>query len=332
MDTIKAMQAFVGVVNTGGFTRAADLLKMPKATLSASIADLESHLKVRLLHRTTRKVSVTTDGAAYYERCVRILEDLRDAEESFSSQQATPRGRLRVDVSTAVASRLLIPMLPTFFERYPDIELELGCSDRPLKLLTEGVDCALRKGDILDPSVVARRVGTMRVVTCASPSYLKQYGRPQHPLELKKHNCLNYISQHTGEPCDWEFTRQGERVLLPITGRLTLNDSNAYMDACIAGLGIGRLPTYIFQKYPSCGMLELVMPEWESDDIPFHVVYPSNRHLSSKVRVFVDWVAEVLAHHSGLQQVCAQTASEYDKQATKRKLALLKQEPVDTLP
>lgn len=301
MDQIRSMQAFVAVVDTGGFTSAATLLGMPKATLSAAVADLEAHLKVRLLHRTTRRVSVTAEGAAYYERCVRILDDVRDAEESFSSRQANPRGSLRVDLSTAVASHLLLPQLESFMARYPDIELELGCSDRPLNLLGEGIDCALRVGEVSDPSTVTRRVGTMQLVTCASPAYLQRRGRPRHPNDLAQHNCLNYVSPRSGTAFEWEFTRRDERVLSQVASRLVLNDSNAYIDAVVAGLGIGRLPTYMFRQYPQCDAIELLMCDWLSDPIPFHVVYPSNRHLSSKVRVFVDWVAEILATHSGLQ-------------------------------
>jgi LysR family transcriptional regulator for bpeEF and oprC len=303
MDTIKSMQAFVAVVNTGGFTRAADLLKIPKATVSAHVAELEAHLKVRLLHRTTRRVSVTADGAAYYERCMRILEDLRDAEESFSSRQASPRGRLRVDVSSAVASRLLIPALHDFFARYPEIQLELGCSDRVVNLLSEGVDCALRGGEIQDQSLIARRVGTLHVVTCATTKYLARHGVPQHPSDLQQHVCLGYSSPRAGPMFDWNFARDDERVVVPVQSPLTLNDSNAYVDACLAGLGVGRLPTYTFNQYLECGALEMVLGEWLSDPVPFHVVYPSNRHLSSKVRVFVEWVAEVFQHHAGMQ-VC----------------------------
>jgi len=303
MDTIKSMQAFVAVVNTGGFTRAAELQKIPKATLSAHVAELEAHLKVRLLHRTTRRVSVTADGAAYYERCVRILEDLRDAEESFSSRQASPRGRLRVDVSSAVASRLLIPALHDFFARYPEIQLELGCSDRVVNLLSEGVDCALRGGEIQDQSLIARRVGTLHVVTCATTEYLVRHGVPQHPSDLQQHVCLGYSSPRAGLLFDWNFARDDERVVVPVQSPLTLNDSNAYVDACLAGLGVGRLPTYTFNQYLECGALEMVLGEWLSEPMPFHVVYPSNRHLSSKVRVFVEWVAEVFRHHAGMQ-VC----------------------------
>lgn len=301
MDTIRAMQAFVAVVDTGNFTKASERLAMPKATLSAAVAELETHLKVRLLHRTTRRVSVTTDGAAYYERCVRILEDVSDAEESVSTGHGKPRGKLRVDVSTAVASRLLIPALPCFFAQYPDIQLELVCSDRPLNLLGDGIDCALRFGEITDPTVVARRVGTLHVVVCATPEYLARKGRPAHPDDLRDHTCLHYFPPRAGLTSDWEFTRDGERVVLPVAGPLALSDSNAYIDACLAGLGIGRLPTYMFNQYPQCGALELVLGDWLSDPMPCHVVYPSNRHLSSKVRVFVDWVAELLEHHTGMR-------------------------------
>jgi len=312
MDIIKAMRAFVAVVDTGGFTKAAELLGTPKATLSASVAELEAHLKVRLLHRTTRRVSVTADGAAYYERCVRILEDLRDAEESFSSRQANPRGRLRVNVASVVASRLLIPFLPTFFERYPDIQLELGCSDGPLNLLSDGVDCALRGGNIEDQSMIARRVGSMQIVTCATTSYLAKHGRPSHPHDLKNHVCLNYFSQLNGHLYDWDFSRNGQRMTMPVGSQLTLNDSNAYVDACLAGLGVGRLPTYIFNQYLECGALELVLGEWLSDPAPFHVVYPSSRHLSPKVRVFVEWVAEIFEHHAGMQLCTRLSAKQCD--------------------
>lgn len=304
MDKIKALEAFVGVVDTGGFTRAAELLGQPKATVSAYVSELEAHLKVRLLHRTTRRVTVTADGAAFYERCVRILEDLRDAEETFSSRQASPSGRLRVDVGTAVASRLLIPALPSFFERYPEIQLELGCSDRPVNLLSEGVDCALRGGDVVDQSLVARRVGTLHVVTCATPGYLARHGRPRHPRDLLDHRCLNFFSPLTGKVFDWDFSKDGERVQLAIPSTLAINDSNTYIDACLTGLGIGQIVTAVFNDHFECGRLELVLGEWLSDPIPFHVVYPSNRHLSSKVRVFVEWAAETFANHTGLQ-LCA---------------------------
>src|ERR1700754_150863 len=187
MNKLQAMEVFVKVVDTGGFTRAAEALAMPKATVTTAIRDLEQYLNLRLLNRTTRRVAVTTDGAAYYERCVAILADVRDAEESLSRDHASASGRLRVDVATAFARGVLIPVMADFQKRFPAIRLELGCSDRPVDLIEQGVDCALRGGDIVDQNLIARRVGTMHFVTCASPAYLKKHGRPSHPDELAGH-------------------------------------------------------------------------------------------------------------------------------------------------
>ena len=183
MDKIKAMEAFVGVVDTGGFTRAAELLGQPKASVSASISELEAHLKVRLLHRTTRRVTVTADGAAFYERCVRILEDLRDAEETFSSRQASPSGRLRVDVPSPFARMLLIPALPAFYARYPEIQLTMGVSDRLIDIIGENVDCVVRGGEITDQSLIARHVGDLQLGIYATPGYLQRAGTPMHPAQ-----------------------------------------------------------------------------------------------------------------------------------------------------
>jgi len=172
MNKLQAMEVFVQVVDAGGFTRASETLQLPKATVSTLVAGLESALSVKLLHRTTRHVSVTADGAAYYERCLRILADVKDAEESLSRTRLSPSGRLRVDAPTGLANEILVPALPSFFEQYPDIQLELGCSDRPVDLIEEGVDCAVRGGQLADSTLIARRVGVLNFVTCAAPSYL----------------------------------------------------------------------------------------------------------------------------------------------------------------
>lgn len=300
MDKIKAMEAFARVVETGGFTRAADLLGSPKATVSTLVQDLETQLGVRLLHRTTRKVTVTADGAAFYERCLRILEDLREAEEAVSTRQASPRGRLRVDVATSLASYLLAPALPDFIARYPEIRLELGCSDRLVNLVSEGVDCALRMGAVVDTSLIARRIGSMRFVTCAAPAYLAARGRPAHPDDLREHTCINYFMQRTGRVSPWDFVREGERVEVLLDSPLAVNDSNVYVDAALGGMGIAQIPSFIFHKLQRDGELEPVLEDWGSDPLPVHVVYPSNRHLSTKVRVFVEWAAETFEGYSSL--------------------------------
>ncbi|MYM73995.1 LysR family transcriptional regulator [Duganella sp. FT134W] len=301
MNKLQAMEVFVQVVDAGGFTRAADAMQLPKATVSTLIQALEGALAVKLLHRTTRHVSVTADGAAYYERCLRILSDVREAEESLSRTRLSPSGRLRVDAPTGLASDVIVPALPQFFEQYPDIQLELGCSDRPVDLIEEGVDCAVRGGALGDSSLIARRVGILHFVTCASPAYLERYGRPGHPNELMHHRCVNYFSARTGKIFDWDFTRDGERVQVALPGHIALNDSNAYIAAGIAGLGIVQMANFMMEPMLKDGRFELLLEDWISDPLPIHVVYPQNRHLSAKVRVFVEWVAELFSNHPGMR-------------------------------
>jgi LysR family transcriptional regulator for bpeEF and oprC len=297
MNKLQAMEVFVQVVDTGSFTRAADVLHLPKATVSTLVQGLETALSAKLLHRTTRNVTVTTDGAAYYERCLRILSDVRDAEESLSRTRLSPSGRMRVDAPSGLSSEVLVPALPGFFERYPDITLELGSSDRPVDLIEEGVDCAVRVGELPNPALIARRVGVMNFVTAATPGYLERYGTPQHPRDLERHRCVNYFSAKTGKTYNWDFRKGDERIEVPLPGQIALNDSNAYMQAALAGLGVVQMTDYLLQKHVEAGRLVQVLPDWVSDAMPVHVVYPQNRHLSAKVRVFVEWVSELFANH-----------------------------------
>jgi LysR family transcriptional regulator for bpeEF and oprC len=242
-------------------------------------------------------VTVTTDGAAYYERCVRILADVRDADESLSRTRLSPSGRLRVDMPTGLASEVVIPALPGFFERYPDILLELGSTDRPVDLVEEGVDCAIRGGELFDTNLIARRVGVINFLTAASPAYLERYGTPTHPRDLERHRCVNYFSTKTGKISDWDFRRGGERIDIPMRGVIALNDSNAYVHAGLAGLGVIQMTDYLLLQHVAAGRMVQLLPEWTSDPVPVHIVYPQNRHLSAKVRVFVEWVSELLANH-----------------------------------
>jgi LysR family transcriptional regulator for bpeEF and oprC len=301
MNKLQAMEVFVQVVDAGSFTRAAETLQLPKATVSTLVQALETELSAKLLHRTTRQVTVTTDGAAYYERCVRILSDVRDAEESISRTRLSPSGRLRVDVPTGLASEILIPALPAFFERYPDILMELGSTDRPVDLIEEGVDCAVRGGDLVDDNLIARRVGVINFVTAASPGYLARHGTPRHPRDLANHRCVTYFSAKTGKTYDWDFLRGDERIDMPMPGVIALNDSNAYVRAGLAGLGIIQMADYLMLQHVATGGMVRVLGDWSSDPLPVHVVYPQNRHLSAKVRVFVEWVSELFAQHPRMQ-------------------------------
>ncbi len=299
MNKLQAMEVFVQVVDAGGFTRAADIMQLPKATVSTLVRDLETSLSVKLLNRTTRQISLTADGAAYYERCLAILADVRDAEDSLSKTRASPSGRLRIDMP--VAARRMIPTFSDFFERYPDIHVEVGFSDRTVDLLEEGVDCALRGGELADSTLIARRVGTLDFITCATPGYLARYGRPQHPNDLAQHHCINYFSAKTGKLFDWDFAQGEEKIRIRGPGKIAVNDSDGYLDACLAGMGIAQMSSYTAQPHVESGALEMVLQDWCIDPAPIHVVYPQNRHLSAKVRVFVEWIAEVMAEQPALQ-------------------------------
>ena len=300
MDKLQAMEVFVQVVDAGGFTRAADNLQLPKATVSTLVRNLEAALAVKLLNRTTRQISLTADGAAYYERCVRILSEVRDAEDSLSKTHSSPSGRLRIDVPSALGRHLLMPSLPQFLARYPDIHLEVGCSDRPVDLIEEGVDLAVRGGILADSTLIARRIGLIHFVTCAAPSYVALHGRPQHPRDLLQHECVNYFSAKTGKIFEWDFAKDGERIQMRVPGRIAVNDSNAYMTATLSGMGIAQMAAFVICPYLQSGELELLLEDWTIDPLPLHVVYPENRHLSAKVRVFVEWISELFASHPAL--------------------------------
>lgn len=301
MNKLQAMEVFVQVVDAGGFTRAAETMQLPKATVSTLVQALEQALEVKLLHRTTRHVSVTADGAAYYERCLRILSDVREAEESLSRNRANPSGRLRVDVSSGIANDILLPALSDFFHRYPDIRLDLGIGDRPVDLIEEGVDCAIRGGNLPDSALIARRVGVLHFVTCATPGYLDQHGRPTHPNDLASHRCINYFSTKTGKIYDWDFIRGDEVINIAAPACLAVNDSTAYLTAGMQGLGLMQMSSFMVDQMVAAGKLEIVLPGWSSTPLPVNVVYPQNRHLSAKVRVFVEWVADLFLTHPLLQ-------------------------------
>jgi LysR family transcriptional regulator for bpeEF and oprC len=301
MNKLLAMEVFVQVVDAGGFTRAADNMHLPKATVSTLVQALEQALAVKLLHRTTRQVSVTADGAAYYERCLRILSDVKEAEESLSNNRANPSGRLRVDTTTGIANDVIIPALPDFFARYPDIQLDLGCSDRPVDLIEEGVDCAIRGGVLPDSGLIARRIGVLQFVTAGTPAYFARHGRPTHPHDLATHRCVNYFSSKTGKTYDWDFQRGEEKLNIVAPARLAVNDATAYVCAGLAGLGLMQMSTYMLQPYLESKALELVLEDWTSAPLPINIVYLQNRHLSAKVRVFVEWVADLFMTHPTLQ-------------------------------
>jgi LysR family transcriptional regulator for bpeEF and oprC len=301
MDQIQTMRVFARVVEAGTFTRAAESLELPKGTVTKLVQHLEGRLRVKLLNRTTRRVTVTPDGAAYYERTTRLLNDLDDIEASMTNAQANPSGRLRVDVGASVAYLIVIPALPSFYERYPDIQLDLGVSDRPVDLISDNIDCVIRGGELVEQSLVARRIANIELVTVASPAYLKRHGTPQHPSDLERgHNTVGFFSARTGRLHPEIFTKDGETVELVGTYKVAVNDSNAHIAALVAGMGVSQTAAFTAAPYLATGELVRVLPDWTHPLIPLHVVYPPNRHLSAKVRAFVDWAAELFARHPHL--------------------------------
>jgi LysR family transcriptional regulator, regulator for bpeEF and oprC len=301
MNKLQAMEVFVQVVDAGGFTRAAENMKLPKATVSTLVGALERSLSAKLLNRTTRHVSVTAEGSAYYDNCLRILSDIREAEDSLTHNRLNPSGRLRVDAPTWLASEVIIPALPEFFAAYPDIHLELGCSDRQVDLVEEGVDCAIRGGrQLADSRLIAKRIGTMRYLTCASPAYLARHGQPQHPDELVNHHCVNYFSARNGKIFDWCFIRDRERFQVALTSPIALNDSYAYAAAGVAGLGIVQMAEHLMAPMIQDGRLIPVLDDWENEPLPVYAMYPENRHQSAKLRAFTEWAGRLFAAHPAL--------------------------------
>jgi len=301
MDQILALRAFGRVVEAGSFTRAADSLNMPNATLSKLVRELEMHLGVRLLQRTTRRVTVTPEGRDYYEKTARILADLEDADTAFDTARSTPRGLLRIDVGSSTASDVLIPALPDFLARYPEIRIDLGVSDRAADLIADNVDCVIRGGPLADSSLVARRIGAATMITCAAPGYLKQFGTPAYPDELKNgHRLVSYVSTVNARSLPFKFERSGKKIEIKVEPRIGINESNAHLAAGVAGLGIVQTFTYCAGKHLRDGSLVEILADWRPTVFPFHVVYPQNRHLTQRLRVFIDWLAECFA-----QQVSA---------------------------
>ncbi|MBI6912017.1 LysR family transcriptional regulator [Pseudomonas sp. SIMBA_059] len=300
MDRFDAMQAFVRVVETGSFTKAAATLHMSKTSVTQLVQQLEARLRVRLLNRTTRKVNITADGAAYYERVIRLLADMDDAETSLSSASTAPRGRLRVDVPSPLARMVLIPALPGFYARYPEIQLTMGVSDRIIDIIGENIDCVVRGGEITDQSLVARHVGDLKLGIYATPDYLQRLGRPAHPHELEdgRHSTVGFLWSRTGKALPYTLQR-GEEII-EVQGRplLITDDGNAYLAAGLAGLGVLWLPQYMAKPHLASGELLPLFEEWQMEPMPMYLAFPPNRHVSTKVRVFIDWVIELMAEHA----------------------------------
>ena len=304
MDRFDAMLAFARVVETRSFTQAAQTLHMSKTTVTQLVQQLEARLRVKLLNRTTRKVNVTADGAAYYERVVRLLADMDDAEISLTQASRAPRGRLRVDVPSPLARMILAPAFPAFHARYPDIQVHMGVSDRMVDLIDENVDCVLRGGEPGDPSLVARHVGDLGIGLYAAPAYLARVGRPAHPRELEAapHQIVGFLRSSTGRTLPCTLRRGEERVQVLGRYAIAMDDGNAYLAAVVACLGALWLPRYMAAPHLACGELAPLFEDWSIEPMPLYIAFPPNRHMGARLRVFIDWVVELMEIHAPLTE------------------------------
>ncbi|MFA9216115.1 MAG: LysR substrate-binding domain-containing protein [Sphingomonadaceae bacterium] len=294
MDRFNAMRIFTRIVELGSFSKAADDLHLPAATATYTIKQLEARLGVQLLQRTTRHVSTTLDGQAYYERCVRILADVEETEAGFGTSGVAPRGKLRVDLQGTLAQHYVLPRLAEFFERYPQLELEIGMGDRLVDLVRDGVDCVLRVGELPDSSMVARRVATLQQLTCASAGYLEQYGTPLTLADLAGHRAVNFFAPSSGKRYPFEFLVDGKVHSVTLEGSVAVSSAEAYAACCASGLGLIQLPRYHVAALLADGTLREVLADWRPAPMPVSVLYPHQRQLSPRVRVFVDWIVAVM--------------------------------------
>jgi DNA-binding transcriptional LysR family regulator len=296
MDRFNAMRIFTRIVELESFSKAAEDLQMPAATATYTIKQLEARLGVRLLQRTTRHVSATLDGQAYYQRCVRILADVEETEAGFGNSGVAPRGKLRVDLQGTVAQHYVLPRLKEFFSRYPDIELEIGMGDRLVDLVRDGVDCVLRVGELRDSSMVGRRVAALQQVTCASAAYFERHGTPAtlDDLAAQGHRAVNFFSSSSGKLFPFDFLVDGETRSIALPGSVSVSNAEAYLACCANDLGLVQLPRYHVAGELASGAFREVLGEWRPKPMQVSVLYPHARQLSPRVRVFVDWLTDVM--------------------------------------
>ncbi len=293
LDRIDLFRIFARVVESASFTRAADTLGMPRSSVSAAVQELEGRVGARLLHRTTRVVSPTHDGSAFYERCLRLIADVEEAENIFR-QSAMPAGRLRMDVPGRIGRLIIAPALPAFLDAYPEIDIDLGVTDRAVNLVEESVDCVLRVGPLADSGMIARSIGELRLINVASPAYLERHGLPQSPDDLQNHLAVNYASPTSGRVEAWEWVENEVLRSMPMRGRVAVNSAEAYIACCLAGIGLIQIPAYDVRRHLEAGELIEVMPSYRAEPMPMTLLYPHRHHLSRRVHVFADWLENLL--------------------------------------
>ncbi|WP_313148097.1 LysR family transcriptional regulator [Diaphorobacter nitroreducens] len=304
MSPFDRMHIFVRVAELASFTQAAEALGIPKASASTAVQQLETQLGTRLLHRTTRRVQLTQDGQAYYERCKDLLADVDELQSMFQHLDgAGLKGRVRIDMSTGMARNVVVPRLPELLARHPGLEVELSSTERRVDVVREGFDCVLRTGAVVDSSLVARPLGLARLVNCASPAYLRAYGTPRSLADLPGHRLVHFVNTLGARSAGFEAVVDGALVLTPMQGALTVNNAEAYMAGCLAGLGLIQVPHLGVVDLLARGDLVEVLPQLAAPPMPLTLMYANRRNLPRRVRTVMDWLAQVVAEH--LAQVAA---------------------------
>jgi len=296
LDQLLAMRVFVRIADAGSFAKAADSLNLPRSSVSKLLQDLEHHLRIKLVERNTRGLTVTSEGQAYRSEALRLLAELDELDAAAAGMQANPRGRLRVDVGSSLANLVIIPRLPEFQARYPKIDLLLGVNDRPVDLVGEGVDCVIRGGELPDSTLIARRLCTLRSISCATPAYLAENGTPIHPRDLEEnHTAITYLFPHTGKLHPMHYAKGADIHDINPRSAVSISESTAHTNAILAGLGIGQIFDFGTRTHFEEGRLVEVLADWAQPALPINLVYPAARHQVAKLRAFADWTVEIFA-------------------------------------
>ncbi len=298
MDQLESMHIYMRVAEMASFTQTAQSMGLPKASISTAVRKLEGEIGTQLLQRTTRRVQMTPDGQAYYERCKDLLADVEELQTMFQTGTADLQGRLRIDMPIGAARNIVLPRLPEFMRAHPRLSVEVSSTDRRVDLVREGFDCVLRVGTLADSSLVARQLGAFRLLNCASPDYLTAFGTPRTLRDLATHRLVHYVPTLGSKSPGFEYLDQtGETRFVEMHGALTVNNSDAYQAACLAGLGIIQAPESGMRPLLDSGKLREVLPEYRANPMPVSLLYANRRHVPKRVQVFMAWLMEVMRPH-----------------------------------
>jgi DNA-binding transcriptional LysR family regulator len=294
MDSSEGLKRFIRVAELGSFTKAAESLSLPKASVSQAVQQLESKLQTQLFHRTTRKVQLTPDGQLFYERSKDVLSEIEELETLFISDDSQINGVIRVNMSHPMARHLVIPALPEFLQRYPNLSIDISSEDRKVDLISEGYDCVVRTGDAEETGMFMRKIGEMQQTNFASPSYITQYGEPQSIDDLQHHYLIHYQTSSHKRFDAFEYLMANQVQVCKMKSRICVNNTDAYRAACAAGLGIMQAPRFGAHELLRSGHLVEVLKDYTPPPMPVAILFPHRRNLSKRVRIFMDWLAEIL--------------------------------------